>query len=60
MIERIQNFFRTIKAEFFKVSWPTKVQTIYSTSIVFIVVALISIYLGILNLGFSFIIQLIL
>ena len=57
MFKRLKQFFVDIKAEFVKVTWPTKQQTLRNTYIVIIVIIFMSIFLGILNILFSQIIK---
>lgn len=57
MFQRIRNFFLDIKAEFFKVTWPTRQQTYRNTYVIFIFLVMISIFLGILNIIFGRIFQ---
>ena len=57
MFKRLRQFFVDIKAEFVKVSWPTKQQTLRNTYIVVVFVIMMSIFLGVLNVIFSRIIK---
>ena len=59
-MERIRNwlltakqFFREVKVELKKVTWPSRKETIASTSVVLITVFLVAFYLGIVDLGLS-------
>ncbi len=59
-MEKIQNwlltakqFFREVKVELKKVTWPSRKETIASTSVVLITVILVAFYLGIVDLGLS-------
>jgi len=59
-MEKIRNwlltakqFFREVKVELKKVTWPSRKETIASTSVVLITVLLIGFYLGIVDLGLS-------
>jgi preprotein translocase subunit SecE len=58
MIKRIKDFLREVKIEIKKVVFPTKDELIGSTWIVIIVVLIISLFLGIVDLGLSKIIGL--
>ena len=60
MFEKIKGFFREVKIELMKVTWPSKKQTIGSTSVVLILVALIALFLGLVDLGLSRLVRLIL
>jgi preprotein translocase subunit SecE len=46
-------FFREVRVELKKVTWPSRKETIASTSVVLITVILISFFLGIVDLGLS-------
>jgi preprotein translocase subunit SecE len=59
-MEKIRNwmltakqFFREVKVELKKVTWPSRKETIASTSVVLITVILVAFYLGIVDLGLS-------
>jgi len=58
MIKRIKDFLREVKIEIKKVVFPTKDELIGSTWVVIIVVLIISLFLGIVDLGLSKIIGL--
>lgn len=58
MFKRIVKFFADIKAEFKKVSWPSKQQNLRNTYIVIIFIIFMSIFLGILNIIYSQVVQL--
>jgi preprotein translocase subunit SecE len=58
MIKRIKDFLRDVKIEIKKVVFPTKDELIGSTWIVIIVVLIVSLFLGIVDLGLSKIIGL--
>jgi preprotein translocase subunit SecE len=58
MIKRIKDFLRDVKIEIKKVVFPTKDELIGSTWVVIIVVLIISLFLGIVDLGLSKIIGL--
>ena len=58
MIKRIKDFLREVKIEIKKVVFPTKDELIGSTWVVIIVVLIISLFLGIVDLGLSKIIRL--
>ncbi len=53
MIKKIKDFLREVKIEIKKVVFPTKDELIGSTWIVIIVVLIISLFLGIVDLGLS-------
>ena len=53
MIKRIKDFLREVQIEIKKVVFPTKDELIGSTWVVIIVVLIISLFLGIVDLGLS-------
>lgn len=53
-------FLREVKVELTKVTWPSKQQTIGSTAVVIVFVFIISIFLGVVDLGLSSLVRLIL
>jgi preprotein translocase subunit SecE len=48
-----KQFFREVRVELKKVTWPSRKETIASTSVVLITVILIGFFLGIVDLGLS-------
>lgn len=52
-IETIRQFLREVRIELSKVTWPTRKDTIASTSVVLVIVFLIGAFLGIVDLGLS-------
>lgn len=53
MIKKVRDFLREVKIEIKKVVFPTKDELIGSTWVVIIVVLIISLFLGIVDLGLS-------
>jgi preprotein translocase subunit SecE len=53
MLNKIKEFFREVKVEVKKVVFPTKEELIGSTWVVIITVIVISLFLGIIDLGLS-------
>ncbi|MBA4367616.1 MAG: preprotein translocase subunit SecE [Desulfobacterium sp.] len=53
-------FFREVRIELKKVAWPSRPQTIGSTAVVIILVMIISFFLGLVDMGLSGLVQLIL
>ena len=51
--QRAKQFFREVRVELKKVTWPSRKETIASTSVVLITVVLVSFFLGIVDLGLS-------
>lgn len=60
IIEQVAQFFREVKIEVKKISWPQRNETIASTSIVIIIVLIIGIFLGIVDVGLARLVKLIL
>ena len=52
-IDKIGQFLREVRIELSKVTWPTRKDTIASTSVVLVIVILIAVFLGIVDLGLS-------
>ncbi len=46
-------FLQEVQSELKKVTWPTKKQTISTTLVVIVLVAIVSIFLGLFDFGFS-------
>ncbi len=59
-ISKITQFFREVKIELKKVTWPTRKQTVSSTIVVIVLVFIISLFLGLVDFGLSSIIRLVL
>jgi preprotein translocase subunit SecE len=57
---KIVKFLKEAKVELKKVTWPTPKQALASTSVVIIVVIVVSMFLGIVDLGLSKVIRLVL
>ena len=60
LFQKLINFIREARAELKKVTWPNKKQLISSTIVVMITVALVAVFLGIVDLVFSRIVTIIL
>jgi preprotein translocase subunit SecE len=60
MFDKVKQFLKEVKTELKKVVWPTRKDTIASTSVVLILVIIIALFLGLVDLGLSRIIRLIL
>ena len=60
IIDKIIQFFREVRIEIKKISWPLRNETIASTSIVIIIVLVIGLFLGIVDVGLARIIKIIL
>ena len=59
LIDKGMQFLREVKVELKKVTWPTRKQTIGSTAVVLVLVMLISLFLGVVDIGLSGIIRLV-
>ena len=59
-IEATFQFLREVKVELKKVTWPSRKQTIGSTAVVLVLVLLISLFLGIVDMGLSQLIRVVL
>ena len=53
MIEKIKQFFREVKVEMHKVVYPSREELIGSTWVVIITVMVISLFLGVVDLGLT-------
>jgi preprotein translocase subunit SecE len=60
MFEKFKLFLKEVKSELKKVVWPTRKDTIASTSVVVILVLIIAAFLGLVDFGLSRVIRLIL
>jgi preprotein translocase subunit SecE len=58
--EKIIKFFYEVKAELKKINWPTRKETVASTSVVLVIVLIIAVFLFIVDQGLSFLIRIIL
>jgi preprotein translocase subunit SecE len=59
-IERAAQFLREVKVELKKVTWPSRKQTIGSTVVVIVLVMVISLFLGVVDVGLSSLIRVVL
>jgi preprotein translocase SecE subunit len=60
IIEQVAQFFREVKIEVKKISWPQRNETIASTSIVIIIVLIIGMFLGMVDVGLARLVKIIL
>jgi len=60
LFQKLINFIKEARAELRKVTWPNRKQLISSTIVVIITVALVAVFLGIIDLIFSRIVTIIL
>ena len=59
-IDKWLQYLREVKIELKKVTWPTRKQTIGSTAVVIVLVVIISFFLGIVDIGLSGLIRVVL
>lgn len=59
-LQKSMQFLREVKIELKKVTWPTRKQTMGSTVVVIILVAIISLFLGLVDLGLSSLVRMVL
>jgi preprotein translocase subunit SecE len=60
IVQKSTQFLREVKIELKKVTWPTRKQTMGSTLVVVILVMIISVFLGLVDLGLSSLIRMVL
>jgi len=58
-MNKIKKFFINVKAEMQKVSWPSREELLNSTSVVIVSVILLAIFVGVIDLLFTFMVGLI-
>jgi preprotein translocase subunit SecE len=56
-IEKATQFLKEVKQELKKVVWPTRKQTVASTTVVLVVVFFIGFFLGLIDLGLGWVIN---
>ncbi len=59
-IEKSIQFLREVRAELKKVTWPSRKQALGSTAVVIVLVMIIAFYLGMVDMGLSSLIRLVL
>ncbi len=60
VVDKSLQFLREVKVELKKVTWPSRKQTIGSTVVVLILAMIISLFLGVVDMGLSGLIRVIL
>ncbi|KFN37852.1 preprotein translocase subunit SecE [Smithella sp. F21] len=60
MMDKAVQFLTQAKAELKKVTWPTRKQTLASTGVVMVIVAVMALYLGIIDLILAKLVKIIL
>jgi preprotein translocase subunit SecE len=53
LVDKVRQFLREVRVELSKVTWPTRKDTLASTSVVLVIVILIAAFLGLVDLGLS-------
>jgi preprotein translocase subunit SecE len=53
MLDKIKKFLKEVRFELTKVTWTTRQELIYSTIIVIVVSIILSIFIGVVDLGLS-------
>lgn len=59
-LDKIVQFLREVKVELKKVTWPSRKQTIGSTVVVIILVLIVSLFLGVVDIGLSNLVRVVL
>jgi preprotein translocase, SecE subunit, bacterial len=57
LFSKIGKFFREVRAELKRVQWPSRRETMVYTGVVAVVVVVVTIYLGLVDLGISTVIN---
>ena len=60
VVDTVSRFLREVRIELGKVTWPSRKDTIASTSVVLVIVILIGVFLGLVDFGLSKIMRLLL
>jgi len=60
VVFQVKQFLREVKSELKKVTWPTPKAAMASTSVVIVVVIIVSLFLGLVDMGLTRLIRLIL
>jgi preprotein translocase subunit SecE len=50
-LEKLIQFFREVRAELRRVTWPTRKETLGATSVVLVLVMIMSFFLGLVDVG---------
>jgi preprotein translocase subunit SecE len=59
MFKRFRKFLTEVRAEFKKVTWPSREQTLKQTGVVLVVVAITGVFLGMVDFGLSGLVKMI-
>lgn len=60
LLDKVQQFFREVKVELYKITWPARKETVASTYVVLIIVVIVALVLGFVDVGLSRMVKLIL
>ena len=60
LTEKVKQFYTEVRVELKKISWPSRKETVASTSVVLIIVLIISFFLGLVDMALSRVIKIIL
>ena len=53
MFKRFRKFLTEVRAEFKKVTWPSREQTVKQIGVVLVIVAITGVFLGVVDFGWS-------
>lgn len=59
MFKRFRKFLTDVRAEFKKVTWPSREQTLKQTGVVLVIVAITGVFLGMVDFGLSGLVKMI-
>jgi preprotein translocase subunit SecE len=57
--QKVRQFLREVKVELKKVTWPTRKETLASTAVVLVLVLILSFFLGVVDMGLTKVITLV-
>lgn len=60
MIQKVRTFFSEVRIELGKLTWPTREELLGSTAVVLMTMLILSVFIGVCDFVFTFIMQLIL
>jgi len=60
MLKRLTEFLKDTRAELVKVSWPSRAELRESTIVVIVTIFIITIFVGVIDQGFNFLMKMIL
>ena len=53
MLRRVRQFFHDVRTELSRITWPTRPATLKSTGVVLVFTLIMAVYLGLIDLGLS-------